>query len=96
MGETTFSMPSALLGQAVLFVLFILVVNTFLREVARIVIKVALVIGVGVAIAVMAGWLDQSAVGHGLEQVGEWVIAVIAGLVRFLGRIWDAIVGAAE
>ncbi len=96
MNETVpFSVPAALLGQAVLFLLFILVVSVVLREAARVVIKVAVVVAIGVAIAVLAGWLDQSLVGEWLTVVGDWAILALREVVLWLTRAWEAVAGAA-
>jgi hypothetical protein len=96
MDSASFSVPAALLGQVVLFVLFILVVNALLREAARVVIRVVLVGGVLLAIAVVAGWLDRSLVGSLFETVGDWLIVGIRAVVLWLGRAWGAIAGSSN
>jgi len=86
-------LPSALIGEVILFAIFALIVWALLREAARIVIRVLLVIGLGVAIALMAGWLDESAAGAFLEQVGEWLLDGITGVARFFERAWNRLAG---
>ena len=86
-------LPSALIGELVVFAIFALVVYALVREAARIIIRVLLVVGLGVAVALMAGWLDESAAGAFLEQVGEWLLAGIAGVVQFFARAWDRMAG---
>ena len=86
-------LPSALIGELVVFGIFALVVWALVREAARIVIRILLVVGLGVAVALMAGWLDESAAGAFLEQVGEWLLAGITGVVRFFGRAWERMAG---
>jgi hypothetical protein len=86
-----FSLPSALVGQLALFALFALVVYAFAREAARVVIRVLLIVGVVVAIALVAGWLDQSTLGRLLEQVGEWLLTGLEAVVGWLGKAWARI-----
>jgi hypothetical protein len=80
--------PSALVGQIVLFLVFALV-----REAARIVIKVLFVVGIGVAIAIMAGWLDETLVGRLLESVGDALIVGIKAVVGWIMKAWEAVSG---
>jgi len=91
MEGTDFSIPTALLGQAFLFLLFIIIVNAVLKETARIVVRVALVVGLGLAVAVIAGWLEKSLVLAWLEQVGEWLIIGIRAVVLWLRDAWVAV-----
>ena len=81
-------LPSALVGELVLFGIFALIVWALVREAAKIVIRVLLVVGLGIAVALIAGWLDESAAGAFLEQVGEWLLAGITGVVHFFQRLW--------
>ena len=90
-----FSVPAALLGQAVLFVIFILVVSTFLKEAARIVIRIALVVGAVFAVALIAGWLEQTTVARWLAWVGDAVLVGLRALVLWLKAAWETIAGAA-
>lgn len=89
------SAPTALLGQAALFLIFILVVSVVLKEAARIVIRVALVVGALVAVALFAGWLDHSLVGEWLEWVGDALLVALRAVVLWLKEAWDTISGAA-
>jgi len=82
-------LPSALVGEIIVFGIFGLVVWALVREAARIVIRVLLVVGIAVAVALMAGWLDESAAGAFLEQVGEWLMAGITEVVQFFARAWN-------
>lgn len=91
-----FSVPAALLGQIVIFAVFAMVVWALLREAARVVIKALVFIGIGLAIAVMAGWLDQTTVGYWLEQVGEWLLTGIEAVTGFLLEAWQRVSGAAQ
>jgi hypothetical protein len=85
--------PSALVGQIVLFLVFGLVVFALVREAARIVIKVLFVVGIGVAIAIMAGWLDETLVGRLLESVGDALIVGIKAVVGWIMKAWEAVSG---
>lgn len=84
-------LPSALAGELVLFGVFALVVWALVREAAKMIIRVMLVVAIGIAVALVAGWLDRSAVGVFLEQVGDWLVTGITGVVRFFMRIWNNI-----
>lgn len=86
-----FHLPSALVGQLALFALFALVVWAFAREAARILIRVALVLGVLLAVALLAGWLDESLVGQWLERLGDWLLTALEAVVRWLMRAWERI-----
>jgi len=86
-------LPSALVGEIVVFGIFALIVWALVREAAKIIIRVLLVIGLGIAVALMAGWLDESAAGAFLEQVGQWLMAGITGVVQFFARIWSNLAG---
>jgi hypothetical protein len=88
-----FHLPSALLGEIVVFGIFALVVWALVREAARIIIRVLLIVGIGIAVALVAGWLDESAAGAFLEQVGQWLMAGITGVVQFFARAWNNISG---
>jgi hypothetical protein len=81
------------MGEIVVFGIFALVVWALVREAARILIRVLLVVGIGVAVALMAGWLDESAAGAFLEQIGQWLMAGISGVVQFFAHTWDRISG---
>ncbi len=89
------SIPSALLGQAVIFALFVLVVSVFLREAARILIRIGLVAGVVLAVAVMTGWLDGSAVGRILEALGDTMLVGLRAVVVWLRDAWEVVANAA-
>jgi hypothetical protein len=86
-------LPSALVGELVVFGIFALIVWALVREAARIVIRVLLVIGIGVAVALLVGWLDESAAGAFLEQVGQWLMTGITGVVQFFARLWSNMAG---
>ena len=88
--------PSALVGQIVLFLVFGLVVFALVREAARIVIKVLLVVGIIVAIAIMTGLLDETVVGRLLEQVGNALIVGIKVVVGWIMKAWEAVSGSSD
>ena len=88
--------PSALVGQIVLFLVFGLVVFALVREAARIVIKVLLVVGIIVAIAIMTGLLDETVVGRLLEQVGNALIVGIKAVVGWIMKAWEAVSGSSN
>ena len=86
-------LPSALVGEVVVFGIFALIVWALVREAAKILIRVLLVIGIGVAVALLAGWLDESAAGAFLEQVGQWLMTGITGVVQFFAQLWRNLAG---
>ena len=86
-------LPSALVGEVVVFGIFALIVWALVREAAKILIRVLLVVGIAVAVALMAGWLDESAAGAFLEQVGQWLMTGITGVVQFFARLWSNLSG---
>lgn len=86
-----FSLPNALIGQIALFAIFALVIWALAREAARVVIRVLLVLGVVVAVALLLGWLDESTVGRLLEQVGEWLTTGIVAVVRWVAETWERV-----
>lgn len=86
-------LPSALVGEIVVFGIFALIVWALVREAAKIIIRVLLVIGIGVAVALAAGWLDESAAGAFLEQIGQWLMLGITGVVQFFARAWNNVAG---
>jgi hypothetical protein len=84
-----FSVPSALFGQVVLFAFFVLVANALLREAARVVIRILLVLGLVLVVALLAGWMDESAVGKVFETVGDYLIRGIRAVVGWLREAWQ-------
>jgi hypothetical protein len=89
------SIPSALLGQAVIFALFVLVVSVFLREAARILIRIGIVVGIILAVAVITGWLDDSVVGQILEALGDTLLVGLRAVVVWLRDAWEVVANAA-
>jgi hypothetical protein len=89
----SFSIGEALLGQAVLFLLFFVIVNAVFKEAARILVRVALVAGLALAVAVVLGWLDESMVGSWLEAVGDFLVRAIRAVVLWLRDVWEGISG---
>jgi branched-subunit amino acid ABC-type transport system permease component len=87
------NIPHALIGQIVVFSAFALIVYLMAREAAKVVIKILLVVGIGLAVAVATGWLEQSQVIRWLEQVGDWMIAGIQAVVDWIVRAWEAVGG---
>jgi hypothetical protein len=86
-----FSLPSALVGQLVLFAVFALIIFALVREAAKVVIKVMLVVGIALAVALLAGWMDQTAVGRLLERIGDGLIVGLTAVVRWVMRAWDSV-----
>jgi hypothetical protein len=77
---------SALLGQIALFAAFILIVWALAREAARWVIRILLVVGLALGVALWAGWLNQSEVARWLERIGDWLIVGIKAVVEWITR----------
>ncbi|MDH5314929.1 MAG: hypothetical protein OEW44_00500 [Gemmatimonadota bacterium] len=87
------NIPHALVGQIAVFAAFALIVYLMAREAAKIVIKILLVAGIGLAVAVASGWLDQSQVIRWLERVGDWMIVGIQAVVDWIVRAWETVGG---
>jgi hypothetical protein len=88
-----FHLPRALLGQAALLAIFLLIVWAFVREAARVLIRIALVVAVLVAVPLLAGWLDETVVGQWLERIGDWLLTALEAVVRWLARAWERVQG---
>lgn len=85
------NVSSALVGQIVVFAIFAIIIYALVREAAKVVIKILLVAGIALAIAIVAGWLDDSMVGHLLERVGDALIVGIKAVVGWAARAWSEI-----
>jgi hypothetical protein len=83
--------PSAVVGQVVVFAAFGLIAWALLREAAKVVVKVLLFLGLALAAALWLGLLDQSTVARLLEQVGDQMIAGIKAVTHWLVRAWDQV-----
>ncbi len=83
--------PTALLGQLGLFAAFALIVFLLAREAARIVVRVLLIVGIAIAVALYMGWLNESTVGRLLEQIGDGMIVGIKAVVGWITRAWHEI-----
>lgn len=94
MDVDSIQLPSALLGNAVVIGLFVLVVWVLLREAAKWVIRGLLVLGVLVGLGLALGVLDESVVGTTMNRVGDGLIAGISTVTRWLARAWEAVAGA--
>jgi hypothetical protein len=79
-------LPSALLGQIAVFAAFLLIIWALAREAARWVIKILLVVGIALGVALWAGWLNQSEVARWLERIGDWLILGIKAVVEWITR----------
>lgn len=86
--------PSALVGQLVLFAVFAIVVFALVREAAKIVVKVMLVVGIALAVAILAGWLDDTVAGDLLGRIGDGLIVGIKAVVNWIMRAWGALTDA--
>lgn len=85
--------PSAVVGQIALFVAFALIAWALLREAARVVIKVLVVLGIAIAAALWLGLLDESAVTSLLTRVGDGLITGIKAVTQWLVKAWEEVGG---
>ena len=85
------NIPHALVGQIAVFAAFALIIYLMAREAAKVIIKILLVAGVALAIAVVMGWLNESQVIRWLERVGEWMTVGIQAVVDWIVRAWEAV-----
>ena len=82
-------LPSALVGQIAVFAAFVLLVWALAREAARWVIKILLVVGLVLGLALWAGWLNETQAVRWLERIGDWLITGIRALSHWLAAAWD-------
>ena len=87
------NIPHALVGQIAVFVAFALLIYLMAREAAKVIIKILLVAGIGLAVAVASGWLAESQVVRWLERVGDWMILGIQAVVDWIVRAWETVGG---
>lgn len=90
---TPLRIPSALVGQLVVFGAFALIAWALLREAARVVIRVLLVGGILLAAAIWLGLLNESAVVGMLERIGDGLIVGIRATTQWLARAWEQTAG---
>ena|SRR5512139_1963471 len=83
--------PSAVVGQLVVFAAFALIAWALLREAARIVVKVLLFLGLALTAGLYFGLLDQSAVARIFEQIGDHLITGIRSVTHWLVRAWNQV-----
>lgn len=89
------NIPHALVGQLAVFLAFALLIYLLAREAAKVIIKVLLVVGIGLAVAVATGWLGEGQVLRWLEQVGDWMIVGIQSVVAWIVEAWERVSGKA-
>lgn len=85
------NIPHALVGQLAVFAAFALLIYLLAREAAKVIIKVLLVVGIGLAVAVATGWLSEGQVLRWLERVGDWMIVGVRSVVGWIVEAWEAI-----
>lgn len=87
------TIPPALVGQIAVFAIFALVAFALLKEAARVVIKVLLVVGVVVGVAVWAGWLDETVAGNLFTAIGDLLTKGIRWVTEWLVGVWGGVKG---
>lgn len=90
------SIPQELIGNAALTIAFVLIAWALLREAAKWVIKLLILFGVVVGVAVAAGFLDNTAASGLLYWVGSWITEGISALATWLAETWRQLVGGGE
>jgi len=85
------NIPHALVGQLAVFAAFALLIYLLAREAAKVIIKVLLVVGIGLAVAVATGWLSEGQVLRWLERVGDWMIVGIRSVVAWIVEAWETV-----
>jgi hypothetical protein len=83
--------PPAVIGQVAVFTVFALVAWALLREAAKVVIKVLLLLGIALAAALWLGLLEESAVVGLLERMGDALIVGIKAVTQWLVKAWSEI-----
>jgi hypothetical protein len=88
------TIPQQLVGSAALTIAFVLVAWALLREAARWVIKGLVVFGVVVGVAVLVGFLDNTAASGLLFWVGSWITEGVTATAAWLAETWRELIGA--
>jgi hypothetical protein len=90
------TIPQQLIGSAALTIAFVLVAWALLREAARWVIKGLVVFGVVVGLAVLVGFLDNTAASGLLFWVGSWITEGVTATAAWLAETWGDLIGAGD
>jgi hypothetical protein len=90
------SIPQELIGNAVLTLAFVLVAWALLKEAAKWVIKLLLVFGLLIGVAVLFGFLDNTAAAGILYWVGANISNGIQIVATWLAETWQGMTGVGE
>ena len=90
------TIPQELIGNAALTIAFIIIAWALLREAAKWVIKLLIVFGVLVGVAVVTGFLDNTAVSGLLYWIGAWISEGIVALATWMAETWQQLIGTGE
>lgn len=85
--------PAELIGTAALTLAFALVAWAILREAGKWLVRLLLVLGLLLGIAVLAGVLDNSQAGGILYRVGAKVGEGVVIVATWLAETWRSLVG---
>ena len=90
------TIPQELIGNAALTIAFIIIAWALLREAAKWVIKLLIVFGVLVGVAVVTGFLDNTAVSGLLYWIGARISEGIVTLATWMADTWQQLMGNGE
>ncbi|MGW8282066.1 MAG: hypothetical protein ACWGON_02095 [Gemmatimonadota bacterium] len=90
------TIPPELIGNAVITVAFVLVAWALLREAAKWTIRLALVFGFLIGVAILTGLLDNTAASGILYWVGASFGNGVRAVVIWLAETWQGLTGVGE
>ena len=90
------TIPQELIGNVALTIAFVLVAWALLREAAKWVIKLLIVFGVLVGVAIVTGFLDNTAASGLLYWIGARISEGIVAVATWLAGTWQQLTGAGE
>jgi hypothetical protein len=85
-----------LIGNAALTIAFVLIAWALAREAAQWLIRSFVMFGVVVSVAILVGFLDNTAVSGLLYWVGSWITSGIAAVAGWLVETWGELAGAGD
>jgi len=82
------TIPSSLIGAITFFLLLGIIAFVVVKETVKVILKPALAIAILAVLAVWAGVLDETVVGHGFEWIGDRLLAGIAAISAWVADVW--------
>jgi|AP12_2_1047962.scaffolds.fasta_scaffold00150_3 hypothetical protein len=83
------AISSSLVGAITFFLLLGMIAYVVIKETVKTILKPALVVVVLAIVAVWAGILDETAVGHGFEWIGDRLVTAVDGVSGWVAESWE-------